>query len=275
MAWLSMDFSSKTLKRPVELEILLPQSGTINRVLFLLHGAIDNRMAWLMKSQIEYFIEGKDICVVMPDGMNSFYVNTHNAYQFMDFICEELPQLLKTMYYVPEDKNLWMIAGNSMGGYGALRCGLQAMDVFGYIASFSGALDIAACYEHCNFANMWNVFGEEEDLLASNNNLYKLIDNKLINNANSTASAIHKLLLTCGTEDDLLGDNQAFYEYLRSKLCVNVSKNTTSNGVLSDTDLVFLTKEGGHDWSFWNDSLKCAIDWFCGNECYKEGFTCQ
>lgn len=269
MAWLSMDFSSKTLKRPVELEILLPQSGTINRVLFLLHGAIDNRMAWLMKSQIEYFIEGKDICVVMPDGMNSFYVNTHNSYQFMDFICEELPQLLKTMYYVPEDKNLWMIAGNSMGGYGALRCGLQAMDVFGYIASFSGALDIAACYEHCNFANMWNVFGEKEDLLASDNNLYQLVKNKLINNkltANELpTSAINntntKLLLTCGTGNDLLGANQAFYEYLRSTLGGNVP--------------IFLTKKGGHDWSFWNDSLKCAIDWFCGNENYKEGFTCQ
>lgn len=260
MAWISMDFHSKTLKRPVELELLLPQTGNINRVLFLLHGAVDNRMAWLMKSQLECFVADKNIGVVMPDGMNSFYVNTHNSYHFMDYICTELPQLLKDMYYLPADKNLWMIAGNSMGGYGALRCGLQASDVFGYIASFSGVLDIAECYEHCNFANMWNVFGEKEDLLASDNNLYKLIDNKLMNNTNTPASAIPKLLLTCGTEDGLFADNQAFCNHMRHKPCA---------------DFVFLAKTGGHDWSFWNDSLRCAIDWFCENENYQEGFTCQ
>ena len=271
MAWISMDFSSKTLKRPVELEVLLPQSGNISRVLFLLHGAIDNRMAWLMKSQLEYFIEDKDICVVMPDGMNSFYVNTHNAYQFMDYICTELPTLLKSRYYVPEDRNSWMIAGNSMGGYGALRCGLQAKDVFGYIASFSGALDVAECYEHCSFANMRNVFGEKEELLNSENNLYRLFENHFVHNASTTtempadnlAVTLPKILLTCGTEDDLLKDNQAFYEYLCN---LNIP---TGNA------LTFLTKEGCHDWHFWNDSLKCALDWFCQNTNYKEGFTCQ
>lgn len=255
MTWISMDFHSKTLKRPVELELLLPQSSAPDRVLFLLHGAKGNRMTWLMKSQIEYFAADKNICVVMPDGMNSFYVNTHNSYQFMDYICEELPALLKRMYFLPEDKNCWMIAGNDMGGYGALRCGIQAKDLFGYIASFSGVLDVVKYYEHYDFADTENVFGKKEAFPISDNNLYKLYENNYYNiDAN--------ILLTCGTEDNILEDNQTFYDFLQ-------------NTILSPRDLVFLTKRSGHDWCFWNDSLKCALEWFCGNDNYKEGFTCQ
>lgn len=255
MTWISMDFHSKTLKRPVELELLLPQSSSPDRVLFLLHGARENRMTWLMKSQIEYFAADKNICVVMPDGMNSFYVNTHNSYQFMDYICDELPALLKKMYFLPENRNCWMIAGNDMGGYGALRCGIQAGEVFGYIATFSGILDVVKYYEHCDFADMQNVFGEKENFPLSDNNLYKLFESNSHNISTNT-------LLTCGTEDDLLEDSRSFYEYVQ-------------NSIPQNSDLVFLTKSGAHDWHFWNDSLKCAIDWFCGNKNYKEGFTWQ
>lgn len=251
MAWLSMNFKSKTLNRPVELEVLMPQSGKADKVLFLLHGAVDNRNAWLLKSQIEVFAEGKDLCVVMPDGMNSFYVNTKNSYKFMDFICDELPGFIRKMFHVPEERNDWMIAGNSMGGYGAIRCGVQVKDVFGYVASFSGALDVVDLYENCDFtnsfANVWNVFGDKDDLVQSDNNLYVLMAK------NSKECELTKFLLTCGWDDDLAECNRRF-----------------SDEFGEDYDMVYIEKRGGHDWAFWNDSLRCAIEWFYGNPDFEE-----
>ncbi len=272
MAWISMDFQSKTLKRPVELEVLLPDSGTVSHVLFLLHGRKENRMAWLMKSQIECFAADKNICVVMPDGMNSFYTNTHNSYTFMDYVCKELPLLLKNTYYLPKDSRLWMIAGCDTGGYGALRCGLEHPEVFGHIASFSGTLDIVKHYDEYDFVNMWNVFGDKEELLTSDNNLYQLLEKSISKNH-------YQILLTCGKEDEMPGgksdtvfeENKEFYRYVRS--LVDAENCRFANRKYAD--ISFLTKNSCHDWSLWNGSLKCAIEWFCGNNNYKEGFTCQ
>ena len=69
MAWLSVNFNSKALKRPVDIEVLMPQNKKASKVLFLLHGAVDGRNGWLLKSQVECLAEEKNLCVVMPDGM--------------------------------------------------------------------------------------------------------------------------------------------------------------------------------------------------------------
>lgn len=252
MAWLSINFDSKVLKRPVEVEVLIPQNKKTDKVLFLLHGAVDDRTAWILKSQVECYAYSKNMCVVMPDGMNSFYVNTANSYKFMDYICEELPEYMKQMFYLPDNREDWMIAGNSMGGYGAIRCGVQANDIFGYIASFSGALDVVDLYEHCEFTRSLNVrnnFGTMQELVESDNNLYVLMK-KSIGRCKST-----KFMLTCGWDDDLV-------EYNR-----NISDKFSE-----DYDMVYLEKQGVHDWMFWNDSLRCAIEWFWGNQEFEEVF---
>ncbi len=253
MAWLSVNFNSKALKRPVDIEVLMPQNRKASKVLFLLHGAMDGRNGWLLKTQVECLAEEKNLCVVMPDGMNSFYVNTKNSYKFMDYICDELPMLIESMIHVPVDKNDWMIAGCSMGGYGALRCGINANKKFGRIAVFSGAIDVADLYENSefthSFADVGMIFGKLEELNNSDNNLYKLMDKF------KEEQVDMKILLTCGSKDGLLPYSKDFYG--RYKDCF---------------DMVFLEKDGGHDWYFWNSSLHCAVEWFCGNADFREVF---
>lgn len=254
MAWLSVNYRSKMLKMPIQLEILAPQRDTDehikkSRVLFLLHGAEGDRTSWLLRSQAALYAEERGICIVMPSVKNSFYVNTYNSYAYMDFICEELPPLITNLLPVSKDSRDWMIAGCSMGGYGALRCGMERTDLFGRIASFSGALDVVRQYDKVTFADMNMVFGGREQLAGSDNDLYCLLTEK-----KQTAPAV-SILLTCGEEDGLFSCNEAFYRNFKQ-----------------DYRMEFLHKKGGHDWRFWNDSLKAALAWFYEETAYREVF---
>ncbi len=253
MAWLSVNYHSKKLKMPVSLEILAPQKCSQtdmekSRVAFLLHGAIGDRTSWLLRSQAALYAAERNICMVMPSVKNSFYVNTYNSYDYMDFICQELPAFITGLLPVSQNKKDWLIAGCSMGGYGALRCGLERTDLFGYIASFSGALDMAALYDRVTFADMEMVFGTKEHLKGSDNDLYHLFACR-----KQQASEV-QILLTCGEDDELMPYNEAFYEHFKE-----------------DYSMDFLHKKGAHDWYIWNDSLKAALKWFY-KEDYREVF---
>lgn len=253
MAWLSINYHSKALKMPVQLEVLAPQHYDGNtegsRVLFLLHGAIGDRTSWLLRSQAALYAAERRLCIVMPSVKNSFYVNTYNSYAYMDFICEELPDFIKSLVPVSGDKEDWMIAGCSMGGYGAVRCGMERTDLFGRIASFSGALDMVKVYDKVTFVDLGMVFGSREELEGSDNDLYCLLSKK-------KREAAHTLILmTCGEEDELFPYNEAFYRKFKS-----------------DYQLEFLHKKGGHDWYLWNDSLKTALSWFYNETDYREVF---
>lgn len=253
MAWLSMNYRSKKLNMPVSLEILAPQRYDgqdmgRSRVLFLLHGAVGDRTSWLLRSQAPLYAAERNICIVMPSVKNSFYVNTYNSYAYMDFICEELPNLTGNLFPVSGNREDWMIAGCSMGGYGALRCGTERPERFGFIASFSGALDMAELYDRVTFTDMKMVFGPKDGLKGSDNDLYCLLEKR------KQAAAGTHILLTCGEEDELMPYSEAFYQRFQE-----------------DYDMDFLHKTGGHDWYVWNDSLKAAIKWFY-HEDYREVF---
>lgn len=253
MAWLSMDYHSKMLKMPVGLEILAPQrydgDADKSRVLFLLHGALGDRTSWLLRSQAALYAAERDICIVMPSVKNSFYVNTYNSYAYMDFICAELPELVKRLLPVSEDKKDWLIAGCSMGGYGAVRCGVERPDIFGNIASFSGALDMVSVYDKVTFADMDMVFGGRDRLKNSDNDLYRLLEKRKQEAADTV------FFMTCGEEDVLFSFNEAFYQRFKAYY-----------------KMEFLHKSGGHDWYFWNDSLKAALSWFYKENGYGEVF---
>jgi len=246
MAWISADFSSKTLKMPVEAEILVPQEENKGfsqtegyQVLILLHGANSDRTEWLLKSQIYEMVKELPIVVFMPSGKNSFYVNTANGYHYMDYITQEIPAFIKKMFRVSHNRKDWLIAGQSMGGYGALVCGLNNPEQFGCIASFCGALDIISEKTHLPEIDMNLIFGHDwEKVTQSNYNIYQLC---------------HKLpdidkphiMLSCGKQDRFYEMNVCFY-----------------NEIKEEYDAIFIDGDGGDNFIDWNEPLKKLIAWF-------------
>ena len=250
MAWATIRFRSEALNMPVEAEVLIPQPGYKSliqcsnfKVIILLHGANNDRTEWLLKSQIYDMTRELPVLVFMPSGKNSFYVNTWNGYRYMDYIAEEIPQFIRTHFRVSEQKEDWLIAGESMGGYGAVVCGMTHPDTFGNIAEFSGALDLRDIQANLPEVNMDHLFGTDWDAtLNSRLNPFWIYD-KL------PPEDRPKIFLCCGNEDRLIDVNRRFYSCIESLYDV-----TAKWGI------------GAHEFQYWNERLKDMFVWFCGSE---------
>ena len=99
-----------------------------------------------------------------------------------------------------------MIAGTSMGGYGALKCALRAGDVFSRGASLSGAADIRQLPP----GGYWeDVFGPREQIPGSFNDLFAAA--KALPPENRPP-----LYMWCGTGDFLYAMNTRMRDHLRA-----------------------------------------------------------
>lgn len=250
MAWGTLNYRSKALNMPVEAEVLIPQAGYKSlkqdhgfKVMILLHGVRNDRTEWLLKSQIFDMVRELPVLVFMPSAKNSFYVNTYTGYNYMDFIAEEIPEFIRTHFSVSDNRKDWLIGGSSMGGYGALVCGLNHPEVFGSIASFSGAVDIAEVAANVPALKMdWLLGPECETLNGNRNNLFYIAD--------QVDKGIRpRIYMCCGDEDILMPMNERFYEHIQGSYDVTASWGS-----------------GGHDFVFWNEQLKEVIKWFCPDE---------
>lgn len=246
MAWISASFQSNTLKMPVEAEILVPQPGykTLTqqenyKVLILLHGANNDRAEWLLKSQIYDLVRDLPIVVFMPSGKNSFYVNTWNGYDYMDFVTKEIPAFIKKHFRVSEDRCDWLVAGCSMGGYGAAVGGLNHAKQFGNIGIFSGALDLDYKQMKESPYRFDLILGDDWDQIAESSiNAFKVCHE-------IPAKDRPRIFLCCGKQDFLYDMNERFYREIKDEY-----------------DVTYRSGEGNHDFTYWNERLKEMIPWF-------------
>jgi diacylglycerol O-acyltransferase / trehalose O-mycolyltransferase / mycolyltransferase Ag85 len=104
--------------------------------LYLLHGCCDSYLSWTRSTDIEQLSAAREVLVVMPDGGRvGFYSDWLNGPAWERFHTEELPQLLTSRYRASDRR---AVAGNSMGGLGALTYTARHPGLFAAAASFSG-----------------------------------------------------------------------------------------------------------------------------------------
>jgi diacylglycerol O-acyltransferase / trehalose O-mycolyltransferase len=104
--------------------------------LYLLHGCCDSYISWTRSTDIELLSAASDVLVVMPDGGRvGFYSDWLTGPSWERFHTEELPQLLASRYRASDRR---AVAGNSMGGLGALTYTARHPGLFAAAASFSG-----------------------------------------------------------------------------------------------------------------------------------------
>jgi S-formylglutathione hydrolase FrmB len=132
--------------------VLLPDGYDGKRrfpVLFLLHGAGGRAEDWVrpQTGDIANTARGLEAIVVMPEGATGFYTNWWNegrrgAPGWERFYIDELVPLVERRFRVLPGRRNHAIAGLSMGGFGAVRYAQDRPDLFAYVASFSGAVDL-------------------------------------------------------------------------------------------------------------------------------------
>lgn len=220
-------------------------TGLRHPVIYLLHGAMGSHSAWSRKSTVEAAAQAAALALVMPSGQKSFYVNAAvGGWRYFEFINEELPAWAESVFPLRQDREGRLIAGLSMGAYGALRHGLATPERYAAIGAFSGPLDMVETQrllqEHgVSAIDADAVFGGVDAIPGSDNDLYALAER-----CAKTGGPLPRIYLSCGTEDTmLLAQNRRFAPYLRDL----------------GFDVVYEEFPGAHEWPVWDASIKAFM----------------
>jgi len=212
-------------------------------VLYLLHGLSDDHSAWQRYTSIERFVQDKNLAVVMPTVHRSFYTDMDKGLKYWEFVSEELPFLMQSLFPISAAREDNFVAGLSMGGYGAFKLGLRNPERFAAAASLSGALDIIALGERKETLTEFefnNIFAGLDEASGSDNDLFALVSRAV-----EAGIELPQLFQCCGTEDFLYKDNQGFLKHLKAL----------------DINVTYEEGPGAHDWHYWNEHIQRVIQW--------------
>ncbi len=250
MIFLKMNATSKSLKRKVSFHVLLPEckdgSGvpeTPYKTLWLLHGLSGDENSWLMNSSIVRYATEHGCAVVMPNVDRSWYADTAYGAQYFTFITKELPEICRSCFRGMSDKREDnIVAGPSMGGYGALKAALLCPEQYGYCASLSGSLDITRKNRPYDLEEWKSLFGfdmqDAQALSGSENDIFSLAKKNA-----EDGIPFPKLYMWCGTEDSLIHINREYHALLDTL------------GV----EHLYEESEGDHTWKCWDLHIQDAL----------------
>ena len=150
-------FESPTLKRAWDYNVYLPDGYESRKlrypVLYLLHGVGQNRDEWVRNGQIDrqadLLIAAGQIppCVIiMPTATNTWWVNGPERMQ--DAFFDDMVPYVDAHFRTINDQQARVIAGESMGGFGALRLLLLHPHLFAAAALLSPAVYAPEPPEH-------------------------------------------------------------------------------------------------------------------------------
>jgi putative tributyrin esterase len=245
MALLRIDHVPETVMVNLPLNIILPDPGKMGnvpvsrrKVLYLLHGLSDDASAWQRYTAIESIAALYGLVVIMPSVGRSFYTDQPNGQKYFSYLTDELPHYLKQVFGLAPRREDTLIAGNSMGGYGAFKAAILHPELYSAAASFSGVLSLAFITAYPNdprrgefeylFGNLEKLAGSEHDPVV------------WLMHAAGKQGGLPKLFIACGRQDDLYPLNTQFYAVCQSR------------GIPVD----YHEDEGFHDWFFWNEQIQ-------------------
>ncbi len=186
-----------------------PNAKITYPVLYLLHGYSDDASGWTAVGKANFILDAliaenkaKPMIVVMPLGygapeivqrntgrgaFNNTDLRDRNLTRFQQALVDEVIPAVEKTYRITADRDSRAIAGLSMGGAESLLTGLNRLDKFSWVASFSAG-------------------GLGEDFGAA----FPKLDA-------SANARIHLLWIACGTEDRLITPNRALVSWLKAK----------------------------------------------------------
>ena len=229
-------FTSEALDRPVSYRVILPDHyDTETRrypVLYLLHGYGGAYTNWTDRTHVTAAAGGRPLLIVTPDGTNSWYVNGATGEAWETYLTRDLIAEIDRQFRTVATRDGRVIAGLSMGGYGALKAALRHPELYAAAASFSGALDITRPHDAFNGErkpDVMAVFGPIGSETRAANDVYAL--------ASAAAPATTPYLwLAEGTDDPWLDVNREMARVLKTR------------GLRYE----YHERPGTHDWTFWD-----------------------
>jgi enterochelin esterase-like enzyme len=221
-----------------------PKRARAYPTLYLLHGLGDDAERWMNGGAANVILDNliaqqKAVPMVIVTTLGYGVSNgpagamtPESIPNYTRILLTEIMPVVERSYNVGRNRDERGIAGLSMGGAEAVFTGLNHLDKFAWIGSFSGAFVMwrsaaepgaAATGRGAASANSDAVFEKTFPALTA-----------------KATSSLRMLWLTCGTADGLIGVNRQFKDWLRSK------------------NVRFTEEEApdiGHVWPYWRRNL--------------------
>lgn len=216
--------------------------------LILLHGLTGTDTDWLYGGVAQEMAIQYNLAVFMPTTGNSFYLDRgYEGGNFCTYVGQELPDYIRKVFGYCQKREDTLIAGLSMGGYGAVHTALAWPETFSGCITLSGALvirELAAYGRRLNSvmpdAMVRDVFGDMTTILESDRNpeyQYRKLK--------EAGRPLPRLYMAIGREDSLYENNQLFRHFLEQE----------------GADYRYEDGPGVHDWFFWNAYLPRGLAW--------------
>ncbi|MBK9529649.1 MAG: esterase family protein [Acidobacteria bacterium] len=240
-------FNSKLMGRDMPYRVILPAGYTDAKatsrhpVIYLLHGLTGHFNNWTDSTKVEEYALASKFIIVTPEGDNGWYTDsvTKATDKYESYIVKELIPEIEAKYRVIADRDNRMIAGLSMGGYGATKFGLKYPEMFSIIGAFSGALG-AASFTEKNAATAGrgidSIMGAEDAESRKANDIFKLVREL----TPERIKALPFIYQSCGTEDFLIQNNREFMMLLVERKVPHEYRQ----------------HPGVHNWVFWDDQIR-------------------
>ena len=221
-------------------------------VLYLLHGGAGNAQDWIRYTSIERYAKDHGIAVVMPEvGGSSFYGDMVHGYRYYTYLTEELPRVLNCFLPISKRREDRIVAGLSMGGYGAYKWAFDKPDYFFAAANFSGFsfLDEIFNKQAGGFARAEQegekgicslVWGGYEKLLGTKNDTRYMVTHAL-----ESKAVLPRLYAAIGTEDFSYEPGKRYLEFMKE------------NGI----EVEYEEMSGAHEWKVWDTAIQHFIPW--------------
>ncbi|HXT72169.1 MAG TPA: alpha/beta hydrolase-fold protein [Vicinamibacterales bacterium] len=208
-------------------------------VLYLLHGSGGVESSWINDGVANVILDNliadgkaKPMIVVMPFGHPeaSVRIGTVPTFarrdlgEFSRDLLDEVMPMVERLYRVKRDADARAIAGLSMGGNQARQIGLGRMDLFHYVATFSGSMGVIGGTVSAD--SIRQTFAPNFDAPEETNATLRLLWASA-GTEETNLLASHKLLTT------LLDNHRIRY--------------------------TFMTYPGGHTWHVWRRSLRDVV----------------
>lgn len=250
------DFYSASLKMTTHLHVIFPEeSNDVTpvisgepRVLYLLHGLSGNSSEWCRFSKIEYYAKKYNFTVIMPEVQRSFYCDKADGTGYFTYISSELPDICGRWFRLDQRRENTFIAGESMGGYGAVKAALRCPERFGAAASLSGVLDYRAFLRMVLEGKWPDFLPEEVYALHPGGNCGEEDDPLALVRRAAALPYRPRLIQLCGTEDFLYEANCSFRRAAED----------------AGYGHCYIEGPGDHEWPYWDKAVQLAFRFFCG-----------
>jgi len=253
MAFIHIDHTPHTTRVCQALNLIVPDPGSMNgtpvrarKVLYLLHGLSDDASAWPRYTAIETLAAEYGLVVVMPSVGRSFYADLPNGQAYFTYLTQELPGYLSDVFDLSPKRENTLIAGVSMGGYGAIKAALAYPERFCAAASLSGFLSLKFLELYPNdprrqeFAS---VFGDLRQLTGGAHD-----PETWLKKAAAIQAALPRLYIACGRQEDLYPLNQIF-----RAACQGLGLG-----------LEYHEEDSRHEWPFWDAQIRKFLTFALG-----------